>query len=313
MSRKSERLVNLTIALLATKRYLTKDEIFRSIEGYEGNTESKERMFEHDKVDVRSLGIEIEVGGLDPLFNDEAGYRIKAEAYKLDLGSLTGTDVALLSLAADAWKGAALNFAANSALVKLKSMGIDSDIESIPTLAPQMAWSGQELETVLEAIAQGKRIVFTYYSADLEKQSREVHPYAVATREGHWYFAGLDLEKNAVRTFRFDRIDGEISLTGKEKSYKIPDGFDLLESLEIDKKYTTAVLDIRKDRAFSLRKSGTIIEDLGEWERVRVDYFDTKSFSDAVLWHLDDVVVIEPVELRKTIIEILKDLAVIHG
>ena len=76
VSRKSERLVNLTIALLATKRFLTKDEIFRSIEGYEGSPESKERMFERDKDDLRSLGIEIDVGGLDPLFNDEAGYRI---------------------------------------------------------------------------------------------------------------------------------------------------------------------------------------------------------------------------------------------
>ena len=77
MSRKSERLVNLTIALLATKRYLTKSEIFRTLEGYEGTTETKERMFERDKDDLRKLGIEIEVGSFDPLFEDEPGYRIK--------------------------------------------------------------------------------------------------------------------------------------------------------------------------------------------------------------------------------------------
>ena len=73
MSRKNERLVNLTIALLATKRYLTKNEIFRNIEGYEGSAEAKERMFERDKDDLRKLGIQIEVGGLDPLFDDENG------------------------------------------------------------------------------------------------------------------------------------------------------------------------------------------------------------------------------------------------
>ena len=57
MSRKSERLVNLVIALLATKRYLTKSEIFRTIEGYEGSSESMERMFERDKDELRALGI----------------------------------------------------------------------------------------------------------------------------------------------------------------------------------------------------------------------------------------------------------------
>jgi len=67
VSRKSERLINLTIALLATKRFITKSEIFKTIEGYEGNAESKERMFERDKDDLRSLGIEIEVGSFDPL------------------------------------------------------------------------------------------------------------------------------------------------------------------------------------------------------------------------------------------------------
>ena len=107
VSRKTERLINLTIALLATKRYLTKSEIFRTVEGYEGSAETKERMFERDKDDLRTLGIVIEVGSFDPLFGDEAGYRIKSESYQLDLGEITPTEISLLSLAADAWQGAA--------------------------------------------------------------------------------------------------------------------------------------------------------------------------------------------------------------
>ncbi len=313
VSRKSERLVNLTIALLATKRYLTKDEIFRSIEGYEGSIESKERMFERDKDDLRSIGIEIEVGGLDPLFNDEAGYRIKPENYKLDLGVISGTDIALLSLAAQAWNGAALGTAANSALVKLKSMGIDSDLDSIPTLAPRMAWSSQELETVLEAIAKGRKIVFVYISSELNNETREVFPYAVATREGHWYFSGLDCSKNEVRTFRFDRVNGEVSLTGKENSFQVPHGFDLLEVLETDAEHGLAVLDIRKNKALMLRKNASLVADLGEWERFRIEYTDSKSFIDSILWHLDDVVVLEPTELRLAIIQTLRDLVVSHG
>ena len=313
VSRKSERLVNLTIALLATKRYLTKDEIFRSIEGYEGSAESKERMFERDKDDLRSIGIEIEVGGLDPLFNDEAGYRIKPENYKLDLGEISGTDIALLSLAAQAWNGAALNSAANSALVKLKSIGIDSDIDSIPTLAPRMAWSSQELQVLLEAISKKRKIKFTYLSSELQEDAREVFPYGVATRDGHWYFSGLDCHKNEVRTFRFDRVIGEIGLSGKDDSFEIPQGFDLLQTLEIVTERKIARIDIRKNKALSLRKSASVVADLGEWERFDIEYFDSKSFIDSILWHLDDVLVIEPEELRVSIIELLKTLVLSHG
>ena len=69
-SEKTERLVNLTMALLASRRYMTKSEIFRRVEGYAGSQETKERMFERDKDELRSMGIEIDVGGLDPLFED---------------------------------------------------------------------------------------------------------------------------------------------------------------------------------------------------------------------------------------------------
>ena len=122
MSRKNERLVNLTIALLATKRYLTKNEIFRNIEGYEGSAEA----------------IQIEVGGLDPLFDDEAGYRIRPESYALSLRDLTPTQVTLLSLAAQAWQDAAFTDLSQQALRKLTSIGLDTDSSQLPIMAPKL-------------------------------------------------------------------------------------------------------------------------------------------------------------------------------
>ena len=95
MSRKSERLVNLVIALLATRRSLTKSEIFRTIDGYDGSEESMERMFERDKDELRSLGIEIEVSGLDPLFDDELGYRIRPENFAMDAKGYSTIEIAL--------------------------------------------------------------------------------------------------------------------------------------------------------------------------------------------------------------------------
>ena len=313
VSRKSERLVNLTIALLATRRYLTKNEVFRTIEGYEGNDESKERMFERDKDDLRSLGIEIEVGGFDPIFNDEAGYRIKPENYALDLGEISGSDIALLSLAASAWNGQALNAIAHSALLKLNSIGIDSDIESIPTLAPRMASASSELVNVVEAITTKSAITFEYMAQDLSQQKRTIHPYALASRDGHWYFAGLDVDKSAIRTFRLDRVQGEIALGKKMDVFVIPTGFDLFSHVDEAVSQKIATVDVRKDKAFALRKQALSIIDKGEWDQITIKYSDETTFLDALLWHLDDVLVIEPAELRDSIVDVLRTMVVVHG
>ena len=313
VSRKSERLVNLTIALLATRRYLTKSEIFRSIEGYEGNDESKERMFERDKDDLRSLGIEIEVGGFDPIFNDEAGYRIKPESYALDLGEISGADIALLSLAANAWNGQALNAIAHSALLKLKSIGIDSDIDAIPMLAPRMVSAGSELVTVVEAITTRSPITFTYIGQDLENQKRTLNPYALASRDGFWYFAGMDLDKGAIRTFRLDRVEGEIAVGKKNASFEIPAGFDLFSHLDEGISAKLATIDIRKGKAFALRKKALSVVEKGEWDQITIQYGDDSTFIDSLLWHLDDVVVIEPSELRESVVKILSSMVINHG
>ena len=313
VSRKSERLVNLTIALLATRRYLTKSEIFRSIEGYEGNDESKERMFERDKDDLRSLGIEIEVGGFDPIFNDEAGYRIKPESYALDLGEISGADIALLSLAANAWNGQALNAIAHSALLKLKSIGIDSDIDAIPMLAPRMVSAGSELVTVVEAITTRSPNTFTYIGQDLENQKRTLNPYALASRDGFWYFAGMDLDKGAIRTFRLDRVEGEIAVGKKNASFEIPAGFDLFSHLDEGISAKLATIDIRKGKAFALRKKALSVVEKGEWDQITIQYGDESTFIDSLLWHLDDVVVIEPSELRESVVKILSSMVVNHG
>ena len=313
VSRKSERLVNLTIALLATRRYLTKNEIFQSIDGYEGNDESKERMFERDKDDLRSLGIEIEVGGFDPIFNDEAGYRIKPETYALDLGEVSGSDIALLSMAANAWNAQAINGLAHSALLKLQSIGINSDLDSIPMLAPRMASSSSELVDVIEAITSKSPITFTYLSQELEDQKRTLNPYALASRDGHWYFSGFDSDKSAIRTFRLDRVQGEILLSMKSNQYEIPTGFDLFSHLDEIVESRIATLDVRKDKAYAFRKIATTITDKGEWDQITVNYADPSTFIDSLLWHLDDVVVIEPQDLRDSIVKVLCRMMVTHG
>ena len=310
VSRKSERLVNLTIALLATKRYLTKSEIFRTVEGYEGAPEAMERMFERDKDDLRSLGISIELGTFDPIFEDEAGYRITPSSYQLNLGELDGTDIALLSLAATAWSGAALERESTSALIKLASMGIDSDSEALSLLTPQVSVTDQNFTLITEAIVRRSEIEFEYVSADLSRQVRKIAPYSLRGQSGSWYLVGLDREKESIRTFRLDRMVSEVSVSKKVNTFNIPEP---IPSQVGDEATDFALLRVRKNRGHQLRSLGTLLESEEEWDQVRLPVIDSSWLLRTILWHRDDVIVLEPTDLRESVIDSLKELRALHG
>ena len=313
MSRKIERLINLTIALLATKRYLTKTEIFSSVDGYEGSPETKERMFERDKDDLRSLGIEIEVGSFDPLFNDEAGYKIKQEKYQFELGDITSTEVSLLSLAAEAWQDASFGDVAQKALLKLRSIGIASDEISIPGSVQKLNDGGQDLSLITKAIAESQLLSFDYLDSTLKSVARKVVPIALSTRSGFWYLSGVDQEIQEIRTFRIDRIQGHVIATAGPNDFEAPVGFDASKALVHSPTSEFAVIDVRVGKATSLRALAVSTKSLGEWDQIRVPIFNLDSLCSLILWHGLDAMVKEPTNLRELVIENLQALVDNHG
>ena len=310
VSRKSERLVNLTIALLATKRYLTKSEIFRTVEGYEGAPEAMERMFERDKDDLRSLGIAIELGTFDPIFEDEAGYRITPSSYQLNLGELDGTDIALLSLAATAWSGAALERESTSALIKLASMGIDNDSETLSLLTPQVSGTDANFALITDAIVRRSEIEFEYLGADLSRQVRKILPYSMRGQSGSWYLVGFDIKKDSLRTFRLDRIVSEISVSKKVNSFEVPDS---IPDQSTNETRELAILRLRKRRGHQLRSLSNLIEAGEDWDEITLPIVDVSWLVRIILWHRDDVIVLGPPALRERVIHSLKELRALHG
>jgi proteasome accessory factor B len=313
VSRKSERLVNLTIALLATKRYLTKTEIFNSVDGYEGTAETKERMFERDKDDLRSLGIEIEVGSFDPLFNDEAGYKIKQEKYQFELGDISSTEVSLLSLAAEAWQEASFGDVAQSALLKLRSIGIPSDELSIPVSVHKLNDGGQDLSLITKAIAQSQLLTFSYLDSSLSIEMRNVVPIALSTRNGFWYLSGVDQEIQEIRTFRIDRVSSEITASKGPSDFESPTGFDPSKTLFESPTHDFALIDVRVGKASSLRALAVSAQSLGEWDQVKIPILNLDSLCSLVLWHGPDAFVQEPAELKDLVVNHLESLVKNHG
>jgi proteasome accessory factor B len=313
VSRKIERLINLTIALLATKRYLTKSEIFNSVDGYEGTPETKERMFERDKDDLRSLGIEIEVGSFDPLFNDEAGYKIKQEKYQFDLGDISSTDVSLLSLAAEAWQEASFGDVAQKALLKLRSIGIPSDELSLPETVLKLSDGGQDLSLITRAIAQHQLLNFAYLDTSMNVNLRSIVPIALSTRNGFWYLSGVDQDIQEIRIFRIDRISGEVTASAGPSDFETPIGFDPHKVSFGISFNDSAVIDVRAGKCASLRALAISTTSLGEWDQIKVPILNLDSLASLVLWHGLDAFVQEPAQLKDLVVAQLEALVHNHG
>ena len=305
VDKKAERLINLTIALLAANRYLKKSEIFKSVEGYSGTADSMDRMFERDKNELRSLGIDISVGDIDPLFDDEPGYRIFKDSYGFQLKDLEPADVALLSVAAKLWNDSVLGADAQSSLIKLESLGLTETQDSTLTFSYRYENPTLNLGKIEEAILITKSIKFNYRDSDV---IREVEPYRIALWRGFWYVIGKDIDKNDVRIFKVSRISGEVSIT--KKDFKPPREFNVSEQLPSGDNYEV-ILKVANDKSVVLRNLGEEIGTEGDEDLVRIYFSDHGEALRELLRHGNNVKVESPKELKdsyRRTLEVLADV-----
>lgn len=302
---KTERLINLTMALLASKRLITKAEIFQSVAGYSGATESMERMFERDKDDLRSLGIEIEVAPLDSLFEDELGYRISPDKYSLTVPDLTSQELGVLSVAANSWQNSLFSQGAQRALRKLESLGVETSAASLQTAIIPVDRNVSDLHLLWQALTELRVLTFTYSS--LETSEREVNPFKLSLFRGDWYLIGEDRAKSVIRTFKVRRMTN-VSIKGKSRAFERPTDEALKTNLlgNVDDEHIRVVLRVRKGACLSLRTGSDVTDFDEDWDRVVKDYQYEKEALSEILWHGDDVVVVEPISLRSHIVALIE-------
>ena len=303
--RKTERLINLTLALLATKRYLKKSEILTNVQGYEGSQDAKERMFERDKDDLRSLGIEIEVGDLDVFFEDEPGYRIPQKSYELNVPDLTGRELALLSVASNFWNDSILAPNAQSGIRKLQSLGIPASLDFEFRMKYRFENPSEPLEQISKAILQKSRISFAYDSASLK--TRHLEPYRIVFWNSYWYLIGMDIDRKAIRLFKLSRFQGSVEISKKKNEFNIPTDFDVSQHLpkEDVEIIRTAVVEIRKDSGALFRRRGKQIAEGVEFDTYEIDYENERAFLREILWHGENIRLVEPQALKEQLLVLI--------
>jgi proteasome accessory factor B len=319
---KVERLMNLVIALLSTRNYLTAERIRQTVYGYadSASDEAFSRMFERDKNELRDLGIPLETGRVSRLDPSE-GYRINRDAYALPDIELTADEAAAVAVAVQLWQSPELITATQGALLKLRAAGIDVDAAdpsvSIPSAAALPGVRGSEaiLGILLAAIDSGRVVRFPHRATRSEPvRIRTVEPWGVVTYHGRWYLVGRDRDRDAVRTFRLSRIGDDVEAFGPPGAVSKPEDVDLREIVArvVGDAPTgiTARVWIAAGRATALRRAGTVVESasLGgrDGDVVSIDVGPLDRLAREIAGYGADAVVLEPDALRDEVLNRLR-------
>lgn len=307
---KSERLLKLLIMLLVQQRYVSKDKV-RELLYPDSADEAFERMFERDKDDLRALGVPIEVGHLDPYFEDEPGYRVRADEAQLPQIELTADEAHVVGLATKVWEHARLAEATTEAVRKLAAAGHPVDAGALDLVEPRLGADEPAFDVFWEATQNRSEVQFAYQRPGEDVATRHIQPWGVVRYAGRWYVVGHDRDRGEERVFRLSRVRGEARRVGEPQAYEIPAGLDIRE---VTRRFAPpqatepATLLVRTGSGHGFRRAASSVEaevagpdEATGWDRLVLDRGGLE-LADEVLAHGPDVYVEAPDALREAVV-----------
>ena len=311
-AKKTERLLNLVICLLATRRHLTVQQIRAAVPGYEsGSEEAFRRMFERDKDELRELGIPLETGTDSAAHDDESGYRIARRSYELPEVVLAADEAAALGLAARLWQSAPLAGATGSALLKLQAAGIDVQPVS-GALEPRVDAAEPAFAAALAAVRDGRPVRFGYRAAGRDPQDRRVEPWGVVSWHGRWYLVGHDVDRSASRVFRLSRVVGELRADGPAGAVSVPADVDLralVARMAGEPVREVARVLVRPGTCWALRSEALTTVPGEGWDELELGFSDPERLADRVVGFGADAQVLAPEPARDAVLRRLREAA----
>lgn len=311
---RTERMLNLLFVLLNSRTPLTREQIRERVPGYGESNEAFERMFERDKAALRDLAIPVETKPVDLFHDDVLGYRIDRSDWLMPEIALTTQERAYLSLAASAWQNAQLSTAAKQAVSSVDAREQNSAI----TVPVSLAKGRRHITEILAAIANGKTVAFEYVGlSQSEVVKRTIDPWRALLHSGHWYLIGFDQERGEVRTFRTDRIVGDLVETKHDILEPMPSDFNLsaiTESWEYsEREATIASVLVRPGRAASLRVLATSCEIGDEWDELTIPYHHDSQLVGLIASACDVTRVKAPQSLHDSVSRVVTTTLSVHN
>ncbi|HEY1830083.1 MAG TPA: WYL domain-containing protein [Acidimicrobiales bacterium] len=292
-----ERVTDLVLVLLETEQPLTLDAIAYQVPGYPEEHAARRQAFERDKRLLRDEGIPVRTERLDGV--EQYGYLIDRDAFYLpDLALEPDEQVALHLAVAGVHLG---DPSGRDALLKLGASGV-SEVRPIATLVPPPA-----LVDLFEAVRTRAEASFLYRG-----EERRVAPAGLWFRFGHWYLVSWDLARQDVRTFRVDRIEGEVAVQAAGSAV-IPTGIDVRAALPAEPWEAEGDDQVAMVLRVDALEGPRVTEEVGEDKVVQrhpdgsVDIaLSVSSFGSIRYWVLglsDHAEILEPAEFRDELID----------
>jgi predicted DNA-binding transcriptional regulator YafY len=213
----AERLLNLLAILSQDSTFRTLEDIHFATRMYDDRS-----LFERDKKILREMGIPIEGVTLSGQQAGVMGYRI--DRREMELASIDFTD--------DERRALQLALAAvhvDTAWAERARLKLNLDESEMPNMAEiNLPVNSDLLPRLADAASRRVRVEFDYTGGN----RRSLNPFGLLSRGGHWYVVGHDLVREAIRSFRVDRILGDVDVTND--SFERPDGFDVEAAVATD-------------------------------------------------------------------------------
>ncbi len=307
-----ERLFSLVLALLATEAGLTKNDILSTVQGYRqrfvvgGDNSSLERQFERDKDDIRELGVPLET--VEPPGeqgnNQALRYRIPRGSYDLPNDIVfTSEELRLLGLAATVWREGSLSAESRRALMKLRSLGVETD-EPIVGYAPRLRVREGSFEPLSLALERNVVVTFPYLKpGEVSARTRTVEPRALVQHQGRWHVQAFDVEAKGPRTFLLSRIVGPVRLTPRTfKPSEHDYASDSIAELERIWERNVAEIEVEPGTDASVRMNNRYgSTGKSNQKRLSVHYTDINILADELAGYGPEVFVLSPRELRDAV------------
>ncbi|MFM6971981.1 MAG: helix-turn-helix transcriptional regulator [Rhodoluna sp.] len=323
-SDKSERLLQLTCALLFARRGLSKDDIYAAIPAYAddlmngGSKPSLDRKFERDKTDLRDSGIQIMMANPSAA-PDEVKYIIAEDTFIWPKNvSFSGRQLQLLKLASQVWSRASMQSDAAQALIRLRSLGIEPAASDLIGFAPRINTHEPSFGPLTDAIDEAYRITFDYRKADGSIEKRTVEPWSLHNIDGQWLLQSFDLKKQATRNFLLRRIVSKVKpvlLDEELITFKKPDAQRMHEAEQ-------ELWALIEDQIAQLR----IVKDSPAWFHFHLDdspeatdgllsihYMDVHLLAEELRDFVFDIQVVKPKELAQAIKSGFEKVAADHA
>jgi predicted DNA-binding transcriptional regulator YafY len=222
MANTSMRMLRL-LSLLQTHRYWPGAELA-------GRLEVSPRTLRRDIDRLRELGYPVQAQR-----GAEGGYQLAAGAalppLVVDDEEAVALAVGLQAAAESAVEGIAeSSVRALAKVVQVMPGRLQRRVEALRAMTVPASWGGPAqtavdpgvLTSVAVACRDSERIRFGYTAADGQRSARHVEPLRLVSLRRRWYLVGYDLDRQAWRSYRVDRLSGPQGTGARFRPRELP-------------------------------------------------------------------------------------------